>query len=68
MSDMVNVDFVRQVKIMRRLQKEFFRLKPADRPPSLIREAKAAEKAVDDMIAEFQRGQGDLFGGGPNDR
>jgi hypothetical protein len=58
-------EFVRQVEAMRRLQREFFRLKPEDRPPSLIKQARAAEAAVDKALAEIREGQGTLFGGPP---
>lgn len=60
---MTDHEFMRLVASMRRLQKEFFRLKYEDRPPSLIQQAKVAEKAVDAAVAEFQQGQGMLFGG-----
>ncbi len=52
--------FVNLVFQMRKYQREFFRLKPADRPPSLIVQAKKAEQAVDRALAELQQGQGYL--------
>lgn len=60
---MPDAEFVRKVEAMRRLQKEFFRLRCEDRPPSLIKQAKAAESAVDKALAEIRDGQGMLFGG-----
>lgn len=59
---MTDLEFVRLVAAMRRLQKEFFRLHAQDRPPSLIQKAKIAERAVDGAVADFQQGQGTLFG------
>lgn len=54
-------EFFQMVRVMRRFQKEFFRLRPEDRPPGLIRQAKAAEAMVDRAIAEATAGQGMLF-------
>jgi hypothetical protein len=49
------------VREMRRLQREFFRTGPRDRPPDLIRRAKDAERAVDAELARLQAGMRRLF-------
>lgn len=54
--------FIRQVELMRGLQKTFFGTRPEHREPHLVRRAKAAEKAVDAAISGWKQGQGTLFG------
>jgi hypothetical protein len=52
------------VERMREKQREFFKLRPDDRPPSLIRECKALEARVDLMLANRKKPspQKNLFG------
>jgi hypothetical protein len=52
------------VERMREKQREFFRLRPDDRPPALIRECKALEARVDLMMVNRKKPspQRDLFG------
>lgn len=60
---MTEHEFVGLVDRMRRLQREFFATRPIDRRPSLIREAKALERAVDAELAR-RLDTADLFGEG----
>lgn len=46
-------DFVFLVGQMREKQRAFFRTRPEDRPPSLVREAKALEARVDAAIGRL---------------
>jgi hypothetical protein len=59
---MTLVEFARQVEAMRKLQREFFRTRAADRPPDLVGRAKACERAVDRALREVLDGPADLFG------
>jgi hypothetical protein len=60
---MTRQEFIRIAREMRSLQRQFFRLKPADRPPNLLARARDAERRFDealDQVAIHQRG---LFDG-----
>lgn len=54
-------EFLALVGRMRRLQKEWFRLKPEDRPPGLIGQCKEAERRVDGFLRGQTDAQGKLF-------
>ncbi len=53
--------FVNSVAKMRTFQREFYRLKPADRPPGLLRQCQVAEKEIDRLIEEIRNTDGKLF-------
>lgn len=55
-------EFVRLVKRMRQLQREYFKLGKGLAPPQLITDAKRYEVQVDKAIKELSEPQGRLFG------
>lgn len=58
---MEDLSFIELVALMRRHQREFWRMKPENRPPAMLGQCKKLEKRVDDAVEELRRGQGQLF-------
>jgi hypothetical protein len=56
-------EFVAIVAEMRARQREFFALRPDQRPSELLRDCKRLERLVDDRVTEYRVRQGGFLDG-----
>jgi hypothetical protein len=60
-AQVMNEAFVALVAHMRAIQQEWFKTKPENRPPDLLRQCKEVEGRVDKAIERFLNKQQSLF-------